>query len=245
MKRLMRAVGAFCVAASLSASVSATVFSLKAKGVVSSMQAIDGSTGNTVAMPGTSIALGDAFTLSATFDTSTASLDPFWNADPSINVYYLSGMTQLTVGGYSDDFQIGGIQTTLQLQNDVANGTPTDGQLYELLRFGAQQATLPIDMGDGFITQGVYFHAFDPTGTARSNDLISDLQPLSEFSDQQFFLTFYNSDTNLFVQFTGTVSDSSLAAVPEASSWAMMLTGFGLIGAGMRARRRTVAVHFG
>jgi len=245
MKHLVRAVGAVCVAASLSASVSAAVFSLKAKGVVSSIQAIDGSTGNDVAIPATSIALGDAFTLSATFDRSTASLDPFWDADPSINLYYLSAMTQLTVGGYSDDFQIGGIQTTLQLENDVANGTPTDSQMYEMLRFGAQQAALPVDMGDGFVTQGIYFHAFDPTGTARSNDLISDLKPLSEFSDQQFFLTFYNSDTNLFVQFTGTVSDSSLAAVPEAASWAMMLCGFGLIGASMRARRRTVAVRFG
>ncbi|MBS0504308.1 MAG: PEP-CTERM sorting domain-containing protein [Proteobacteria bacterium] len=34
-------------------------------------------------------------------------------------------------------------------------------------------------------------------------------------------------------------------AVPEPATWAMMIAGFGFVGAAMRRRRRTVQVSFG
>jgi hypothetical protein len=45
--------------------------------------------------------------------------------------------------------------------------------------------------------------------------------------------------TGLRVEFTG--SDVTAAAVPEPASWAMMIGGFGLVGAAMRRRERSVA----
>ena len=48
------------------------------------------------------------------------------------------------------------------------------------------------------------------------------------------------------VNFTGGVGivTSSIAAVPEPATWAMMLVGFGMMGASMRYRRKSIAVSF-
>jgi hypothetical protein len=46
------------------------------------------------------------------------------------------------------------------------------------------------------------------------------------------------------VDFTFT-SNASTSAVPEPASWAMMLAGFGMLGAAMRRRKPTTAVSFG
>ena len=37
------------------------------------------------------------------------------------------------------------------------------------------------------------------------------------------------------------ITQSTAGAVPEPATWAMMIAGFGMIGAGMRTRRRKVA----
>lgn len=41
--------------------------------------------------------------------------------------------------------------------------------------------------------------------------------------------------------FTFQVSNANTGAVPEPASWAMMISGFGLVGGAMRARRRSVS----
>jgi hypothetical protein len=48
------------------------------------------------------------------------------------------------------------------------------------------------------------------------------------------------------VNFTGGTGfvTSSIAAVPEPATWAMMLVGFGMMGASMRYRRKSTAVSF-
>jgi len=241
MKNLMRAIAVICAAACLSATAQAAVVTLTAKGQVSDIWAIDPS--GYVAVPPTSISLGDAFSLSMTFDTSTATLDPFFDGNPLVHVYVMPGTATLTMGSYTDNFSVGWTEVIAQLFNDAPDVPgPRDGQVFEFLRFGAPQAAIPVDMGDGYLSQGLYFQAFDLSATARDNDLISELRPFSSFPDQQFLMTFVNYDTNLYVQFTSTVSESNLSAVPEPASWALMVGGFGLIGGAMR--RRTTRVRF-
>jgi len=41
-----------------------------------------------------------------------------------------------------------------------------------------------------------------------------------------------------------TVGTAAVAAVPETSTWGMMLAGFGMLGAGLRGRRRQTAIRF-
>lgn len=49
-------------------------------------------------------------------------------------------------------------------------------------------------------------------------------------------------NTNSPFNYQIAISDAAASAVPEASTWAMMIGGFGLLGAGLR--RRTVRVRF-
>jgi len=67
------------------------------------------------------------------------------------------------------------------------------------------------------------------------NPLAFDIAPLLAFSYKP------TTGTSGFLQ-VDNISLSAAAAVPEASTWAMMITGFGLTGATMRRRRRTVAI---
>lgn len=94
-------------------------------------------------------------------------------------------------------------------------------------------------MGAGFVIDGIFDFNRDPTGTARSNDLITQLAPLSAFSDRTLSVGFFNYNTLFMVGFHGQVEESSLITMPapEPASWVMMLGGLGLIGATMRHRR--------
>jgi len=47
-----------------------------------------------------------------------------------------------------------------------------------------------------------------------------------------------------FGNYSFTITPAATAAVPETATWAMMLLGFGMAGAGMRYRRRGAAVRF-
>ena len=190
-------------------------------------------------MPPTSINLGDAFSLSMRFDTNLAWSDPTFAADPTVAVYVMPGTARLAVGSYTDNFSVGWTQVTVGLHdNSLDVPGPKDAQIFEFLRLGAPQAAIPIDMGSGFLSQGLYFQLFDPSATARDSDLLSNLRPLSSFPNQRFLMTLFNYDTNLFVEFTATVSESNLSVAPEPASWAMMLGGFGAIGGAMRSRKR-------
>lgn len=242
MKGYMRNFVAVSGAFLMSTSAFGAVVTIKAKGKIDEIVSL--LNGSAVPVPETTIQIGDTFSLTATFDTGTATLDAFWAANPNINMYYLPGTTaKVTVGSYTDDFSAPfWVQHTLTLMNDVADFPLSDGEHYELSRFGSLQPLIPVAMGgeDDYLGQGVYLHAYDPTATARDNDLISELRPLSLFSDQRFFLLFSSQKTLRYVHFGGLVSESSLTiqdGVPEPAGWAMMIAGFSLAGAAMRYRR--------
>lgn len=54
------------------------------------------------------------------------------------------------------------------------------------------------------------------------------------FTNLRFSSYPYNSNQGLVTQFNGT----AIAAVPEPATWAMMIAGFGVVGFGMRSRRK-------
>ena len=92
-------------------------------------------------------------------------------------------------------------------------------------------------------------------GSTRSSSAFSQ-NAADEFTDVRDFLDFFNGSVangNSFTVTYGIIDNSgnqpfllaqranvrSIGAVPEASTWAMMLAGFGGIGAAMRRRTRT------
>lgn len=150
----------------------------------------------------------------------------------------------LQVGSYSTTYSpIFG--TTLQLWNDRSVVNAVDAQSFSSFRYQAPQSEVPFDMGNGSVSYTTNFYAFDFSAQARSNDLASQIISLDQFASKSFSLGFLNTDTNLFVQVSGSVNDARLinSAVPEPATWATMLLGFGLIGGAMR-RRQKAQVNF-
>ena len=88
---------------------------------------------------------------------------------------------------------------------------------------------------DGTFSMADYMIANTAGQNLTPNLLTFDLAPLTAFS----FVPLAGNQ----IQFDNiTLSDPAApAAVPEASAWAMMIAGFGLIGATLRRRRRTAA----
>ena len=209
---------------------------LQANGTVTSISALQNSLPTSA--PAGVINIGDSYSLTATFDLGSATLTSLFDADPTINLYHLPGsVVTINVGAYNTTFSpIFDFNSSVQFWNDRDVGGPVDAQSFSFFRFQAPSSEVPFDLGIGPVSYSTDLYAFDFTAQARNNDLISPLVPLDLFSSKSFSLGFLNPGTNLFVHVSGSVSNAQLitAAVPEPSSWLMMLFGFAAVGAMMR-----------
>jgi hypothetical protein len=196
-----------------------------------------------VTTPSGIINVGDSYSLSATFDVSTAQLTSLYDADPRINIYYLPGtVVTLTIGSYSEVFSPPlNLNSSIQLWDGYPVGvTPEDSQSFYFFNYNIPSSqTVPFTMGDGRLDEGVSFDAFDFSATARDNDLITSLVPLSAFGSQTFSYDLLNADTGLSVVLQGSVSSAnlSLSAIPEPGVWAMLIGGLFSIGYMIRRRK--------
>ena len=192
--------------------------------------------GQAAAVPTSSIALGDAFTLTATYDFSLAELTALYDADPTVNIYYLPGVqVSATIGSYTTTFVPKyDFNGSLQLWNDRVVVDKVDAQSFEFFNYDI--ANRPYDMGQGLVSELINGNFFDFTATARNSDLISEWAPLSAFSSRSLGYGLLNADTNLFVSVQAEVLTASVSGVPEPSAWAMLIIGFGMVGAAMRRR---------
>lgn len=230
--RYVALLGAFCASPAFAAT---TI--LQASGIVTDIRALQNSL--PASTPSGIISIGDIYNLSVSFDLATASLSPVFDADPTVNIYHLPGsVVTLKVGGYSTSYSpIFDFNSSVQLWNDRGG---TDAQSFSFFRFQAPQGEVPFEMGPGQVSYTSNLFAFDSSGQARSNDLISQIVSMDKFGSKSFSLGFLNSDTNLFVQVSGSVNDAQLinSAVPEPAAWATMLLGLGLIGGVLRRRQK-------
>lgn len=189
--------------------------------------------------PAGTIRIGDRFTLEATFDTSTAELQSLFDADPTVNIYYLPGASiSVRIGSYtsafSPPFSLG---ASFQLWDNRQSVGEVDSQSFSSFNYNIQRP--PFDVGAGLRSESVDLYAFDFSARARSNDLISQLSPYSAFLSKSLTYGLLNSDANLFVQVSADLAEAELtqvAAVPEPATWAMLIIGFGLIGSALRRR---------
>lgn len=192
--------------------------------------------------------IGEAFSLTATFDLDGAQLTSTFDADPTVNIYYLPGTkVTLTIGGYSRTYAPSGIGSSLQLWDNRVVVNPVDAQSFSFFDYPVQPASaVPFDLGPGAQSISADFLAFDNSATARTNDLVSQIAPLSAFATQIFQFGQLNQSTGLFVLAEGRVASATLndvAAVPEPSTWVLMILGFAGVG-GVARRRRDRAVAF-
>lgn len=198
---------------------------------------------NEVNIP-SAIEVGDAISVSTYFDTDAFVVQSLFDADPSINIYYgatFGGKHQLGAYAYATPLD----QTdfsSLQLWNNyfVAAHLP-NVDAFSMSIFGSTRgAMLPVDLGAGPINLSISLYNFDFTGTARTNDLVSQITPLDLFASKVVYFGFINADTYLQTAYTTTNIRALLTplnAVPEPSTWLLLLSGFAVVGGALRAPR--------
>lgn len=221
-------------------SAAAATITLRATGRVTNLGAIQNE--NSVAMPPGAIIVGDIFAIVARFDLALAELTSFYDADPSTNVYFLPGMTiSYSIGSYSPVFPpLHNVNASTQLWDNLdLGGAPIDSQTFSFLDYNVTPvSTLPFDLGEGQQSVFLDLYAFDMTGLARSNDLISDYAPFSAFGSRSFGFGQFNSETNVYAFVNGDIDSWTLSVIPEPDRWAMMILGLGAVGISLRRRNR-------
>ncbi|WP_238941225.1 PEPxxWA-CTERM sorting domain-containing protein [Sphingomonas beigongshangi] len=238
----------------MASAANATVYNLNASGIVSSTTlAVNGVY---TPAPAGQFKVGDAFNLTMRFDTDKAILTSLFDADPTINIYYLPDLVTTIAAGsyrsvYSPRYDFDG---SLQLWNNFISVGPTDSQSFSSFHYDFNGAT-PFDLGGGLNSELVTLNAFDFSSLVRNSDLISELVGSSRAFGSNSFSYSYSAgptpDLNVVrpavLVDVGSVSwtlTPFTAAVPEPATWAMMILGMGAVGFAMRRRKQTVRVVF-
>lgn len=99
----------------------------------------------------------------------------------------------------------------------------------------APSGSLAAPTANGFLFAGV---------TVGSYDTFSQLATVVAGASYTLRFNLSNSSRNQPSGFRVDTNDVTIAAVPEPATWAMMLVGFGMIGATVRYRRRSVQATY-
>ena len=170
--------------------------------------------------------VGLTFSVTYQFDTDDGSL----YQDAYGSYYYGSGTASITINGVTKTIVgLPGNSTSQRTNMDPSWGAPFAGQWFS--QIGG-------DLGGDFVQDYI-----TPTTPFGSTDLDAPYYHLTA-GDYMSFVFGQVGDTHFHGTLETFVANGAVAPVPEAATWAMMLAGFGAVGAAMRGRRR-MAVSFG
>jgi hypothetical protein len=175
-------------------------------------------------------AFGSTVPVSITFDTSTAAESGASNSFAQ----YLGAITDFQIGSFDGNT---GYSNTVKIRNDFYNNISN-------VFVDGFQARLDQSSALAFTTFAVTFSTGDtstPSDAISSVSLPTGPYDASKFSDTNFAFsispTYEHLADGQVVYLTGTLTSASVVAgVPEPSTWAMMILGFG--GIGFMAYRR-------
>jgi len=166
-----------------------------------------------------------------------------WTASPTIDTTAgtfagSSLFTTSATGGFAGSEGAGSSSGTLSFSNVV--GTTLDAALANFINFGDFAFSVSKVTTQGYVNAGGSISAsLYLLGTTIADGF--------EATPNSVTLTFNSTGGSPFTA-SATLSNPPsdvTPAVPEPATWAMMLGGFGLIGAAMRRRRTDVSVKFG
>ncbi|MFD1612493.1 PEPxxWA-CTERM sorting domain-containing protein [Sphingomonas tabacisoli] len=207
-------------------------------------------------MRGINLAFGAACVAAVSFGSPVAAAIQIFPTpgavQPSENVLANTDLTAGTVFGFTN--QTNTSVSILSLNSELLSSTSSNGQA----RFNTADGTL--DAARIFLTKGgtftqAEFNLFNAQGSTNSVSISVNGGPAQVFAlgnGQNFFgfsATGGDAITSISFDTNGTgVTDlrqvrlgGVLAAVPEPATWAMMLGGFGMLGAATRRQRRSVS----
>jgi hypothetical protein len=157
--------------------------------------------------------------------------------------------TNVSAGTGFGIFTIDDVLNTMQVAITFSglSGTTTASHLHCCAPSGSNAGVATqVPTFSGFplgVTSGVYSHLFDLTLTSTYNPTFvtshggtaasAEAALLAGIASQQSYLNIHSTVV------PGGEIRGQLLAVPEPGTWAMMILGFGLAGAGLRTRRRT------
>jgi hypothetical protein len=100
----------------------------------------------------------------------------------------------------------------------------------------------PINL-NGFLTDNVLYPTTDPAFTTFGVGFLSPGFTYNLWGDAPGSYSFYAYNGSSYtIQSVG--GSATVTAIPEPATWAMMLLGFGMVGAGVRYRRRSTKVAY-
>ena len=189
----------------------------------------------------TAVLLGTS-SMAAAVNTTTYTFDN--NAYKS--VFTLSPFAQVVSGSVKNKYAaplIGGVADTTKYLAVLGGGTATFSQaMGRITSVGYDWGSIDrfnfikAYSGDSLVST-IYGSAFPPatgaTGSAATNRFVT----LNYAASSNVTKLVFGSDTNSFE-----LDNVSVAAVPEPATWAMLVVGFGLVGAAKRRRTTTAAV---
>lgn len=170
--------------------------------------------------------IGLNFSVTYQFDTD----DGFVYQDAYRSDYYGPGTAWITINGVTKSIIGLPDDSTSQRSNmDPSWGTPYAAQWF---------SEVAQDFGGDFVEDDI-----TPSTAFASTDLTA---PYYHATAGDYLNNVFGQvgETHFHGKIDTFVANGAVAPVPEAASWAMMLVGFGAIGAAMRGRRR-MAVSFG
>lgn len=171
--------------------------------------------------------IGTAYTLDFSYDTNAAPV--FSNANYAAYVGAASAI--FTLAGYTASFS--GLGVT------VGDTGMRMGDSFQL--FG-NAAFSPTERLAGYQLSDISFRVSDPTSTALSSGALPTAFAVAEFPNRSVRTRFSFGEAGETALLLSVASITTLdSAVPEPSAWALMIIGFGLVGASARRRQPAVA----
>lgn len=162
-----------------------------------------------------------------------------WLANGAYGIYTPFGNDYLDLTGYSGSTGNSGVSQTIS--------TVIGGAYTLSFYLGQFQNAAPVSVLASAGTQSMTITDPNTVGTLANGTLWS-LQTFNfTATSDSTTLSLYNGTTNTDFIGLDNVSISggpAVGGVPEPASWAMMIVGFGMIGAGMRYRKRRTALRY-
>lgn len=188
------------------------------------------------------IKIGDTFNFTQIIDTETYRQSPSYNTNLS---HYYGGIAaiSLSVGQYS---YVSGrtAETFVDFANDYGGQYGYDAQHFGIRRIITPDES-PFDFG-GLNVELFAVASFMSDITARNSTFISEINDPLRYSNRRFeyVLTGQGGASSMQAGIYGKLTTTIISAIPEASTWVMMLVGFAMVAGVARYRRRATKVAY-